>query len=75
MDQQRPPDPEREPAAKSKRLMPAIATAGGVALAAFELRRLGQSGGEAWFWLLVAALMIVLGLVGLFQPPPPRPKG
>jgi hypothetical protein len=37
----------------------------GMALAAFEIRRLQQGDQEAWFWVCVAGLMAVLGLAGV----------
>jgi hypothetical protein len=59
------------------RLFPALAVVGGVALAAFEVRLLWDgAGGQAWFWLVVAVLMIALGVFGLLDNPdghePPR---
>ena len=55
---------------KPRRLYSAVAAVGGFALLVFELRRLHESGPEGWFWILVAALMIVLGMIGLFQRDP-----
>lgn len=49
---------------KPRRLYAVAAAVGGFALLVFELRRLHETGPEGWFWLFVAALMIVLGLVG-----------
>ena len=55
------------------RVFAALAVVGGVALAIFELRLLWQgAGGEAWFWLVVAVLMIGLGVFGLFDDPARR---
>lgn len=50
---------------KPKRAYSAAAVLGGVALLIFELTRDGNP--EAWFWIPVAVLMIVLGLFGVFQ--------
>ena len=58
------PEPRRNPS----RLFPALGVVAGAALAIFELRLLWQgSGGEAWFWLGVAVLMLVLGTFGLLD--------
>ena len=58
------PEPRRNPS----RLFPALAVVAGAALAIFELRLIWQgSGGEVWFWLGVAVLMLVLGAFGLFD--------
>jgi hypothetical protein len=63
------PESQRKPG----RLFPALAVVAGAALAIFELRLLWQgSGGEAWFWLGVAVLMLVLGAFGLFDRPGDR---
>jgi hypothetical protein len=56
-----------QPRRKPKRAYSAAAVVFGVGLAVFELRRYPKDGPEIWFWLFVAALMITLGLFGLFQ--------
>ena len=62
-----------EPRRKPSRLFPALAIVAGAALAVFELRLLWQgAGGEAWFWLAVAVLMLVLGTYGLLDQPADR---
>ena len=60
------------PTRKPRRIFSALAAAGGVALLVFELRRFHDEGPEAWFWIAVAALMIVMGLIGVFQRRPGR---
>jgi hypothetical protein len=54
-----------------------------VALAYFELRRAGGVTAENGFWLLIAALIVVMSLIDLFQkrpgpdddtPPPTNPE-
>ena len=55
---------------KPGRLIPALAVVGGAALAAFELRHFHAAGPAVWFWLFVAGLMIVMGLIGLLEKPP-----
>jgi hypothetical protein len=58
---------------KPTRLFPALAVVAGAALAVFEVRLLWQgAGGEAWFWLGVAVLMLVLGTYGLLDRPADR---
>ena len=57
---------------KPRRIFSALAAACGVALLAFEIRRFRDEGPEAWFWIAVAALMITMGLIGVFQKPPAR---
>lgn len=52
---------------KPKRTYSAIAVLFGIGLVVFEVRRYPKDGPEIWFWLVVAGLMIVLGLFGLFQ--------
>ena len=52
---------------KPKRLYSALGVLGGLVLLWFELSPARRGDGEGWFWILVAALMIVLGLAGLFQ--------
>ena len=52
------------------RLMPGLAVVAGIALGAFELR-VTRDAGVDWFWLLVAGMLIVLGMVGLFDAGPP----
>ena len=52
---------------KPRRIFSAIAAACGVALLAFELRRFRDEGPEAYFWIAIAALMIVMGGIGVFQ--------
>ena len=55
---------------KPRRLYSAAATIGGLTLLVFELRRLHETGAEGWFWVFVAALMIVMGMIGLLQRDP-----
>lgn len=56
---------------KPKTLFYLVAVAFGLALAAFEVSRLVRGGaGESWFWLLVAAMMVLLGMSGLLLKPP-----
>jgi hypothetical protein len=50
-----------------KRLSAGIAAAAGVGLVMFELGRLRQGDAEAYFWLFVGGLMVLLGLIGLFE--------
>ena len=52
---------------RSKRLSSGVAAAAGVGLLAFEVGRLRQGDAEAYFWLVVGALLVVLGLVGVFD--------
>ena len=56
---------------KPRRIFSAIAAACGVALLVFELRRFRDEGPEAFFWIAIAALMMVIGGIGVFQ----RPQG
>jgi hypothetical protein len=66
-----PVPPNDRPKRRTSRLFPALAVAGGAVLALFEVGQIrGGAGGEVWFWMAVAALMIVLGLFGLFDKPP-----
>jgi hypothetical protein len=51
----------------SKRLTSGLAVAAGVGLLAFEVGQIRKGDVEAYFWLLVGGLMLVLGLVGLFE--------
>ena len=60
------------PKRKPRRIFSAIAAACGAALLVFELRRFRDEGPEAWFWIAIAALMIVMGLTGAFQRTPGR---
>ena len=54
----------------SGRVFAALAVVGGLALGFFEVRLLAQgAGGETWFWLVVAVLMLALGIFGLFDKP------
>jgi hypothetical protein len=55
---------------KPRRIFSALAAACGVALLVFEIRRFRGEGPEAWFWIAIAALMITMGLIGVFQRPP-----
>ena len=55
---------------KPRRLYSAAAAVGGFTLLVFELRRLHETGAEGWFWLLVAALMIILGMIGVLHRDP-----
>jgi hypothetical protein len=57
---------------KPRRIFSAIAAACGVALLVFELRHFRDEGPEAFFWIAIAALMIVMGGIGVFQRPPGR---
>ncbi len=52
---------------RPKRAYSLVATLGGVALLAFEINKWSTSSPEKWFWVLVAVLMIVLGVVGIVQ--------
>lgn len=45
-----------------RKLLAALAVAAGVALAFFELRPALAGNPEAWFWVVVAALVIAFGL-------------
>ena len=59
------------PKRRTGKLFPALAVIGGVVLVVFEVGQIRRgAGGEVWFWLVVAGLMIVLGLFGLFDKPP-----
>ena len=59
----------RDKARRSK-LYAGLATATGVFLLGSELARAGDGiGFESWFWIVVAALLVVLGLAGLLLPP------
>ena len=49
---------------KSWRLPSALAAIAGVGLFAFEYRRLQAGDTEAYFWIIVAGLIILLGLAG-----------
>ena len=55
---------------KPNRVLPALAAVFGLVLLAFEVGRIRQGEGAAWFWVVVAALMVVMGLLGVFQRPP-----
>jgi hypothetical protein len=58
-----PIDRKRRP----KRVYSGVGLAAGCLLLWFELSRLHRTGPEGWFWIAVATLMMILGLVGLFQ--------
>jgi len=53
-----------------RRFWPVLALLAGVALAYFELRRAGGVTAENGFWLLIAALIVVMSLIDLFQKRP-----
>lgn len=66
-----------------RRFWPILALLAGVALAYFELRRAGGVTAENGFWLLIAALIVIMSLIDLFQkrpgpdddtPPPTNPE-
>jgi hypothetical protein len=57
---------------KPRRIFSALAAACGFALLVFETRRFREEGPEVWFWIAIAALMIAMGLIGVFQKPPAR---
>jgi hypothetical protein len=50
-----------------KRFWSALAVLAGLALIFFEYRRSGGVTGENAFWLLVGAMVVVLGVLNLFQ--------
>lgn len=52
---------------RPKRLYSGLGLLAGCLLLWFELSRLHRTGPEGWFWIAVAALMMILGIVGLFQ--------
>ena len=54
---------------KPRRIFSALAAACGIALLLFEVRRFRDEGPEAWFWIAIASLTIVMGLIGVFQRP------
>jgi hypothetical protein len=66
-----------------RRFWPVLALLAGVALAYFEIRRAGGVTADNAFWLLVAALIVVMSVIDLVQkrpgpddpelPPPPNP--
>jgi hypothetical protein len=59
-----------------KKAFAAIAVVGGVALCVFEIRALARGGNPgAWFWLIVAVLMVVLGVLELVAPARPPDGG
>ena len=58
-----------------RRYWPVLALLAGVALAYFELHRAGEVTAENGFWLLIAALIVVMSLIDLFQKPPPSNNG
>jgi hypothetical protein len=46
------------------------AIAAGAGVVAFELRKLPHLADEAYFWLIIAGLAILVGLVDLLAKPP-----
>ena len=44
----------------------------GLAFLGFEIRRLSLGDNEAWFWIFVAGLIVLLGMVGVLQRNPPE---
>lgn len=56
---------------KSWRLQSALALFCGLVLLAFEIRRIQAGDDEAWFWICVAGMIVLLGLAGVVQRQPP----
>jgi hypothetical protein len=61
-----PPAPKRRP----RKLYALAAIAAGAGVVAFELRKLPHLADEAYFWLIIAGLAILVGLVDLLAKPP-----
>ena len=58
-----------------RRFWPLLALAAAILLAYFELHRAGGVTADNVFWLLVAALIVVLSLIDLVQKRPGPPGG
>lgn len=67
------PPPDIEPRVARKRrnrkVFALAAIVAGSLVFLFELREFGKVGPEAWFWLLIAGLAILLGVVELVSRP------
>ena len=56
-----------------RRLIAGLTVIGGLLVIYFELIHTESPAGERWFWIVVAALAVILGIIELLSKDKPKP--
>jgi hypothetical protein len=54
-----------------RRLIAGLCVTGGLGVLYYELAH--ETGSDRWFWIVIAGLAVVLGIIELLSPGKPRP--